>query len=104
MIEQVVCVRDDWGHKPNLRCWPIVGGVYTIRASEMIKAISAEPPMLFYRFEEILNPLIRGSRSGSGDVMEPVFDASWFRPVRRTSIDEIKRVALPAGFEPALTA
>lgn len=87
-MDQVVCIRDDWGHKLNLRGWPIVGCVYTIRDREMRKAISAEPPMLFYRFEEIVNPLVPCCRADPTPT-EPVFDANWFRPVKKTSIDDL---------------
>lgn len=76
--------------------------VYTIRETIWRDAIRALPPMMFYRLEEIRNPLRRVSINDA-TLSEPMFWAEWFRPVRRTSIDDIKKVALPTGLEPVST-
>lgn len=96
MIDQVICIRDDWGHG-GLTQWPRVGMVYTIREVIWRKAVTARPPMQFYRLEEVRRSINDPSMS------EPMFDAEWFRTVRRTSIDVFRKVALPTGLEPVST-
>lgn len=97
-MDQVVCIRDDWGHKGWIKTWPVVGGIYTIREALYRKAVRSLPPILFYRFEEIVNPLIITTEPPA----EPVFEASWFRPVRRTSIEVLTQITTvkPQEVEP----
>lgn len=101
MIDQVICIRDDWSHG-GLSQWPRVGMIYTIREIIWRDAVSDRPPMMFYRLEEVRNPQRRVSMNDR-TMSEPMFCAEWFRSVRRTSIDDIKKVALPTGLEPVLT-
>ena len=81
-MDQVVCIRDDFWHVTN---HPIVGMVYTVREIRYIKAIHARPEMPFYLFEEIHNSLV----PCCGKMVEPVFDAEYFRPVKKTSINAL---------------
>lgn len=88
-MDQVVCIKADWprwfGPKQ-----PVLGVIYTIREIKTIKANRSLPPWDFYLFEEIRNPNVLSR----GAMVEPCFDSDNFRPVRRTSIDAIKRDAL----------
>ena len=85
-MDQVVCVRDDWGH-PSLKQRPVRGCIYTIRSGEWCRAVRDRPAMLFYRFYEVRND---GFVDRLGAPFEPMFDAEWCRLVKRTSIDVFK--------------
>jgi hypothetical protein len=100
-VDQVVCIRDDWGHKPNLKAWPIVGSVYTVRERLVIKAVYSQPPMVFYHLEEIINPLVlcSGGPTCRNGFTEPVFEAAWFRPVKHTDISVFEKVLRPRDVE-----
>lgn len=83
MIEQVVCIRDDWGrHADLILRRPVLGGIYTIRCARKCYSY----PQDYYLFEEIINPPTpHPDFPGSGG--EPVFCSTHFCPVRKTSVD-----------------
>lgn len=90
--QQVVCVRDDWmpshGYlPPNL---PVKDQVYTIRG--MFEAPWMFEQELWLLFEELYNPSwYPPAMSMSG---EPGFCSDRFRPVRKTSIEDLKKLCV----------
>jgi hypothetical protein len=81
--KQVICIREDFGDAvppPVLPVrYPVKGQVYTIRD------VRPMPNYLLLVFEEILNP-------EEPDWGELGFNASRFRPVRKTDISCFKRI------------
>lgn len=83
-MDQVVCIYDRWinHNRLALSAWPVKGGIYTIQES----VTHPETGHVYHQLYEI--PDVIG-----GDAV--TFRADCFRPVRRTSIDDIKKAALP---------
>lgn len=88
-MKQVLCLRDDWGHKPVLKRWPVAGMIYTVRAINFVEAVRGKPAMPFFLLEEVRNPKNPARWIANGGLVEPMFDATWFREVRRTDISAL---------------
>lgn len=89
--KQVVCVKDDWRHAfwpmpPNV---PVKDCVYTIRM--MFEDLGS----LWLMFEELRNPsMFPPEMSAMSQYGEPGFVSIHFRPVRKTSIEDIKKLCV----------
>lgn len=93
--QKVVCLNGNWGQTtrgsllqrrgcPNL---PTEGCVYTIRELHM----GAEE--LFIKLVEVVNPM---NYLADGTPVEPIFQASRYKPLDEIKVDEKIRVAEPA--------
>lgn len=87
MMDQVVCIRDDWGISDiapdGAKYLPVKGTIYTIREREDIFMLWHGRMKTYFRFEELRNtpkPL------ADGKLFETCFVAEWFRPVKKTDI------------------
>ena len=94
--QMVVCVDDDWksplwvGKTPNR---PIKGCIYTIR--DLDPGTNGAPSM---RLEEIVNPV--APFENGRIVIEPAFRQFHFRPVHKTSIEELRKLVAPVPRQP----
>jgi hypothetical protein len=89
--QQVVCVderfSDHEGWRRAVRSFPKLHGIYTIR--EIIE----DDSLFAFCFFEIPNPpapFVNG-------FLEPAFNSSNFRPVKKTNIEILERLLVPAG-------
>lgn len=96
MSEQVVCIRDDWGHPQLDLKKPVKGQVYTIRDYVHLMPAPGYPD-LYFRFEELRNSWLRPDQPDS----EPIFRSDWFRRVAKTDISKL--VSIANNLKPKLT-
>lgn len=83
--QQVVCVNDDWSYCPTRDLFselPTLRGVYTI------SRIAEQYGWLWLVFWELTNPHPQWKD------WEGCFRASHFRPVRKTSIEDLKKLCV----------
>jgi hypothetical protein len=94
--QQVVCVndqfsqREDW--RATVRSFPKLHGIYTIRE------IFEYEPLIGFTFVEISNPCAHFSKG----YHEPAFNSMNFRPVRKTSIDVLRKLLAPSDLADAV--
>jgi hypothetical protein len=87
--QQVVCISDHWLNDPlwrrTVRTYPKANSIYTIREIRLGRILVG------FCFHEFENPRAQFSNG----YLEPAFKSENFRPVRRTSIESLRRLLVP---------
>jgi hypothetical protein len=87
---QVICMNDAFSPCPVWRAavtaFPVLHGIYTIRHMREAHGL------IGFCFHEIVSP----RRDFAESYVEPAFNSKNFRPVTRTSIEDLKRLLVPA--------
>ena len=91
--QMAVCVEDTWNPRYaylHSRC-PVKGEIFTVREVRFLSSDDKGGALLFEEIVSAVNPKFG---------VEQAFDAPYFRPVRKTSIEELRKLVAPVPRQP----